>query len=192
MLASRVLDWDDGHWTTFPCGSQRAQVSMLRLGGWITQLSHPRSDRQNKGLPGFVYVSLHGGTQTPQHTCHENLRGQRATLQACAVSTLWCHSEVSDHQNWKDKVKGERVLDAWLGLVEKMWNLRVGIACRVLGIVIEGSHPMLSDKIQPTGRQLWLTLQVEFTEEALPDGLQRLTLAPEHHTAFQLFKCCLK
>lgn len=100
-----------------------------------------------------------------------------------------------DHQNWKEKVKGERVLDVWLGLVGKMWNLRVGIACRVLGIagdVIEGSPPMLPDKIQPAGRQLWLTLQVEFTEETLADGLQRLTLAPEHHTGFQLFKRCLK
>lgn len=75
--------------------------------------------------------------------------------------------------------------------VEKMCNLQVGIACRILGIasnVIEGSPPMLPDKIQAAGRQLWLALQVEFTEESLPDGLQRLTLAPEHHTAFQLFK----
>lgn len=142
-----------------------------------------------------AYVSSRGCAQTPQHTCHEDLRGQRATLQACAVSTLRGRSEVLDHHNWKDKVKGERVLDAWLGLVETTWNLRVGIACRVLGIasnVIEGSHPMLSDEIQPSGRQPWLALQVESTEEALPDGLQRLTLAPEHHTAFQLFKCCLK
>lgn len=57
-LASRVLDWDDGHWTTFPCGSQRAQVRMVRLRGWITQLSHPRSDRQKKGLLCFCKCKL--------------------------------------------------------------------------------------------------------------------------------------
>lgn len=106
-LASRVLDWDDGHWTTFPCGLQRAQVRMVRLGGWITQLSHPRSDRQKKGCCVSVYVSWLGCARTPQHTCHEDLRGQRATLQACAVSTRRWRSEVVDHRNWKDKVKGE-------------------------------------------------------------------------------------
>lgn len=74
-----------------------------------------------------------------------------------------------------------------------MWNLWGLFACRVLGMagnVIEGSPPLLPDKAQSTSRQLWLTLQVEFAEKALPDGLQRLTLAPEHHTALQLFKRC--
>lgn len=91
---SRVLDWVDGHWTTFPCRSQRAQVTMVRLGGWITQLSHPRSDRPGK-KGGFhmhccvsVYAISRRCARTPAHACQEDLRGHWAALQAGTVSTL--------------------------------------------------------------------------------------------------------
>lgn len=69
-----------------------------------------------------------------------------------------------------------------------MWDLWVVLACGVLGFargVIEGCPPLLHDRVQPTGRQLGLAFQVEFPKEALPDGLQRLTLTPEHRTAFK-------
>lgn len=60
--------------------------------------------------------------------------------------------------------------------------------CCITGFVSNASEsapPPLSDSIQCTSWQLWLNLQVERAEEALPDGLQRLMLAPEHHTEFK-------
>lgn len=57
--ASWGPDWDDGHWTMAPWWSQRAQVSTVKLRGWITQLSQPRSDRQNGGRHRvFVHAEL--------------------------------------------------------------------------------------------------------------------------------------
>lgn len=85
------------------------------------------------------------------------------------------------------------MLDFWLDLEKglgyssfsEFWVL---LTCSVLGSVSNvavDAPPLLSDTVQPTGSQLWLNLQVERAEEALPDGLQRLTLAPEHHIAFK-------
>lgn len=81
-----------------------------RWGWWGSEGGSPSCPiqglTQKKGCRVFVYVSSRRCARTPQHTCHEDLRGQRATLQACAVSTLRWRSEVVDHQNCKDKVKG--------------------------------------------------------------------------------------
>lgn len=55
-----------------------------------------------------------------------------------------------------------------------MWDLWVVVACGVLGFVrdvIEGCPPLLPEKVQPTGRQPGLAFQVEFSKEALPNGL---------------------
>lgn len=68
-----------------------------------------------------------------------------------------------------------------------MWDLWVAVACGVLGLardVVEGCAPLLPDKVQPTGRQPGLAFQVEFPKKDLPDGLQRLTLAPEQHSGY--------
>lgn len=49
-----------------------------------------------------------------------------------------------------------------------------------LGNVAESCPPLLCDLVQSTVGELRFSLQVESPEETLPDGLQRLTLAPRH------------
>lgn len=62
-------------------------------------------------------------------------------------------------------------------------NLWTPLTCGVLGtlgIDSKCSLPLFSDVVQKPSRQLWLSLDVESTEETLPYRLQWLLWAPEH------------
>lgn len=108
-----TLVWDDGHWTVFASGLQSAHWMMVRLAGWITQLSHPRSGEQKNGFYMHCYISSFISacqyTQTLLHTFHEDLWSHGTTLQARTVFTIRWHRVAGDIWNWKDTVKGERV-----------------------------------------------------------------------------------
>lgn len=176
-----------------PWWSQRAQVTMVKLGGWITQLSHPRSDRQNDRFDHALLCF-----------CICKLRWMHTNAAACLwwrpprprgnTSGLCCCHPPGTQRNHRPELEGEGQRSMCLSwFVQDMWSLWVVVACGVLRVtrdVTKGCSPLLPDKVQPTGRQLGLTFQVEFLQEALPDGLQRVTLTPEDHTAFKLFKRC--
>lgn len=84
-----------------------------------------------------------------------------------------------------------RVTHAW-GNVGSIGSI---FTCCIIGFIsnmFESARPLLSDSIQCTSWQLWLNLQVERAEEAFPDGLQRLMLAPEHHKEFRNVTLCLR
>lgn len=167
-------------------------MTMVRLGGWITQLSHPRSD----------------GRKTKKRVSGALLRSCTCKLKLCRVPVMktsdsrWQHFRLVSHPPSRDvgasatTRTGRRRSKASVRLLTrgygwKMWDLWAAVACRVLGIasnVLEGPPPLLPDKVQPTSRELWLALQVEFAEEPLSDRLQRLPLATECHREFILVK----
>lgn len=114
-LASWTLVWDGGHCTVFISGLQSAHWMMVRLAGWITQLSHSRSGK-HKTIQALLYFFIYKCmwicmhlqyTHTLLHTFHEDLRGHGTALQARTVSTIRWHRVAGDLWNWKEAVKGE-------------------------------------------------------------------------------------
>lgn len=162
---------------------------MVRPAGWTTQLPHPRSGEHKDGFYMLCYISSYISRFrfTLLHTSHEDLRRHGATRQVRAVSSI---RVAGDRRNWKDKVRG-----GWVRLLPgrptNFSVFQVPRTCSITGNgsnAAEGALPLLSDNVQPPSRQLWLNLQVEGAEEALPDGLQRLAVAPDHRMAFMLFR----
>lgn len=143
----------------------------------------------------YSYVCMRRDTQILLHTWHEDLWSHRTTLQLCTVSTIRWPRVAGGHWNWKEKVKGGmssgRGTHAW-GHVGSIGSIFTSSIIGYFSNASESAPPPLSDSIQCTSWQLWLNLQVERAEEALPDGLQRLMPAPEHHMDFKKIIMCLR
>ena len=152
------------------------------------------------------FACIHEHMHTLVHTFHEDLRGHGTALQVCTVSTIRGHRVARGHWNCKDEKTFNSVW-MWKPLkiklkLYKMWALQRFLqSVRVLRTTIvlhsvsngaEGGPPLLSDTVQHTSRQLWLSLQVEALEETLSDGLQWPPRAPKHHIKGYIYICIKK
>lgn len=121
-------------------------------------------------------------------------------------SALFPHRVARGHWNCKDtktfnsvwmwkplKIK-LKLYKTWAlqRFLQSVWVLHTTIVLHSVSNGAVGGPPFLSDTVQPTSRQLWLSLQVEALEETLSDWLQWPPRAPKHHIRGYIHICIKK